>query len=59
MTQLVTEMTTPDLVRAFADSRVWFAVNETTGPTKAGNTKHRRHCKIVDELRRRGVLDKR
>lgn len=52
------EARTPDLVRAFADSRVWFAVNETTGRSREGNDRHRVHCAIVDELRSRGVLDR-
>jgi hypothetical protein len=51
-----TTATTSDLVNAYADSRVWFAVNETTGRTREGDSRHRRHCAIVDELRRRGVL---
>lgn len=51
-------MRTPELVRAYADSRVWFAVNETTGRTAEGDKRHRRHCAIVAELRSRGVLDR-
>ena len=48
---------TPQLVRAYGELKVWFAVNEVTGPTKAGNRKHAQLCVVVDELRARGVLD--
>jgi len=51
------DTTTPGLVREFAASKVWFAVNETHGRTAEGDNKHRRHCEVVDELRSRGVLD--
>lgn len=57
MNEEATDMSTPDLVRAFADSKVWFAVNETHGRTAEGNNRHNRHCAVVDELRARGVLD--
>ena len=50
------QMTTPQLVNAYAASRVWFAVNKTTGPTRLGDAKHRVHCAIVTELRVRQVL---
>lgn len=50
-------ITTPQLVREFAELKVWFAVNEVTGPVVAGNAKHRRLCAVVDELRKRSVLD--
>lgn len=50
-------MTTPQLVREFAELKVWFVVHETTGPTQAGNAKHRRLTDVVNELRSRSVLD--
>lgn len=51
------ETSTPHLVRQFADLRVWFAVNEVNGPTREGSIRHKRLGRVVDELRRRGVLD--
>lgn len=53
----VTEMRSPELVREFADLKVWFAVHEVTGPIPEGNAKHRRLGAVVDELRVRGLLD--
>lgn len=50
-------MRTPDLVREFALTKVWFAVYETHRPTAMGNAKHARQRDVVDELRARGVLD--
>lgn len=49
----VVNMRTPELVREFAASRVRDAVN-ATGPT---TLQHKRHCAVVDELRKRGALD--
>lgn len=50
-------MRTQELVREFAQLKVWFAVYETAGPTVAGNAKHARLKDIVDEMRKRAVLD--
>lgn len=49
--------TTSSLVSEFAALKVWFAVNETKSRTPVGNGRHRRLCDVVDELRRRNVLD--
>lgn len=46
-----TEMTTPQLVREFADHRVDAALGLTTAAS------HKRLGEVVDELRRRNVLN--
>lgn len=52
----MSEHTTDQLVRKFAELKVWFAVNEVTHRTVEGDDKHVELCNVVDELRRRGVL---
>lgn len=53
----VTDMTTPELVREFAETRVWFARNEVSGRHPAGTRIHQRLKDVVDQLRERHVLD--
>lgn len=48
---------TPQLVTAFAGLKVWFAVNEVTGPVAGGSRRHAYLGIVVNELRNRGVLD--
>jgi hypothetical protein len=50
-------MRTPELVREFAELKVWFATHEITGPIREGDAKHHRLGAVVNELRSRGVLD--
>lgn len=51
-------MRTPELVREFAELKVWFAVHEVTGRHPEGGPKHARLGDVVEELRGRGVLDR-
>lgn len=57
MEKQIEDMRVQELVREFAVLKVWFAVNEVTGPTREGNAKHRRLGQVVDALRERHLLD--
>ena len=52
------ELTTAQLVREFAELKVWFAVHEVSGRAPGGDARHRRLGRVVDELRNRGALDR-
>lgn len=51
------EMTQQELVREFAELKVWFAVHEVTGRVPAGDVRHTRLRRVVDEMRSRNLLD--
>jgi hypothetical protein len=53
----IAEATTPQLVNAYADLKVWFAVNEVDRPVPGGQRRHRQLRLVVNELRERKVLD--